>query len=298
MVRFPGSVVVGVDGSPESAWAARVGEQMAGRAGTECHLLHAIPHPWANAVARSGRDSAGVWMRGPELTGAVRATTLERLIIRPGHPGAVLDQVAIELGADLIVVGGKQRTALQRVAVDSTTTGLIRTTVLPVLVAVRDMDPGGRVLAAVDLSVAAAAPTIATAERAAAFFGAELRVLSVLEPLMMVPEVPSYDLTGYYAMLEDHLKQDIWPLVHDARASKITRQGVPAWAIIREAEEWGARLVVVGSQGKDWMDRLLIGSVTEHLINHLHAPILVQPVRAALSAAAKQPSSVTIHASA
>jgi nucleotide-binding universal stress UspA family protein len=37
-------------------------------------------------------------------------------------------------------------------------------------------------------------------------------------------------------------------------------------------------LVIVGSHGKGWVDRLLIGSVTEQILSALPASVLVIPV--------------------
>jgi nucleotide-binding universal stress UspA family protein len=47
---------------------------------------------------------------------------------------------------------------------------------------------------------------------------------------------------------------------------------------VNEAAAWRADVVVVGSHGKGWVDRLLIGSVTEDLLNNLPCAVLVVPV--------------------
>ncbi len=39
--------------------------------------------------------------------------------------------------------------------------------------------------------------------------------------------------------------------------------GTPAWELLRKAEEWGADLVVVGSQGRSALGRFLLGSVSK-----------------------------------
>ena len=40
---------------------------------------------------------------------------------------------------------------------------------------------------------------------------------------------------------------------------------------------WGADLVVLGSHGKGWVDRMLLGSTTERLLSHLPTSMLVIP---------------------
>jgi nucleotide-binding universal stress UspA family protein len=47
--------------------------------------------------------------------------------------------------------------------------------------------------------------------------------------------------------------------------------------ILREAFAWQADLLVVGSHGRGWAERLLLGSVTERLLNHLPTSLLVVP---------------------
>ncbi len=47
----------------------------------------------------------------------------------------------------------------------------------------------------------------------------------------------------------------------DVRAEPLA--GTPAWELLREAEEWEADLVVVGSQGRSALGRLLLGSVSK-----------------------------------
>jgi len=287
MALSTGAVLVGVDGSPEAARAATIGEAIAAEATTPCQLIHAVAfvRPPGSIAGVLGTDELGDRTMSTArarviqgLTGAVGPATLGRLMVAPGRAAVVLKRAARDLKATLIVLGGKHHTRFERWIAGSTAIDVVRTTDLPVLVAAKPGPSPARILAAVDMSAAAAAPTIAMAERAADFFGAELKVLSVLEPLPVLPDVPNYDLGAYYAMLEDHLTRDIWPLVRRTGTRKVTRYGMPVEEIRREALEWDASLVVIGSHGKDWVDRVLIGSVTEHLLNELPTSLLVVPI--------------------
>lgn len=47
----------------------------------------------------------------------------------------------------------------------------------------------------------------------------------------------------------------------DVRAEPLA--GTPQWELLRKAEEWGSDLVVVGSQGRSALGRLLLGSVSK-----------------------------------
>ena len=55
------------------------------------------------------------------------------------------------------------------------------------------------------------------------------------------------------------------------------RDGDPRSAIVDEAEEWGADLIVVGSHGYTGLKRWLLGSVAQSVVGH--APCSVEVVR-------------------
>jgi nucleotide-binding universal stress UspA family protein len=57
------------------------------------------------------------------------------------------------------------------------------------------------------------------------------------------------------------------------------RTGVAAETIAEEAGTWHADLIVMGSHGKGWVDRVLVGSTTERLVTELPASIMVVPVK-------------------
>jgi nucleotide-binding universal stress UspA family protein len=47
-------------------------------------------------------------------------------------------------------------------------------------------------------------------------------------------------------------------------------QGSIAGTIVKKAEEWGAQLIVLGPHGRRKFDRLMLGSVSEHVAFHGH----------------------------
>ncbi|MGD9563110.1 MAG: universal stress protein [Pyrinomonadaceae bacterium] len=59
---------------------------------------------------------------------------------------------------------------------------------------------------------------------------------------------------------------------------EITEQvsvGAADRSIIESAEEWGADLVVIGSHGRGFWGRLLVGSVTDAVVHHAPCSVLV-----------------------
>jgi nucleotide-binding universal stress UspA family protein len=105
-----------------------------------------------------------------------------------------------------------------------------------------------------------------------------------------LPDAPSYPTTEFYNMLEEQVIGQVWPLVKARTTEKFVRYGFPVDLITEEAAQWGADLVVVGSHGKGWLDRLLIGSVTERLLNRLPASVLVVPAYPAVKAQEATPA--------
>lgn len=53
-----------------------------------------------------------------------------------------------------------------------------------------------------------------------------------------------------------------------------TAEGLPSEAILREAERFGADLVVMGTHGRTGLRRLLAGSVAETVLRQAHCPVL------------------------
>ena len=291
-------IVVGVDASPESAGAAAFAARMSQQAGTSCHLVHAARDVWASVGVEEGVDE--LWHAlidqarantTAALKGVVPRELVDEMTIRLGRAPILLKQAVTDLRAGLVVLGGKHHSALGRWLGGSTSLNVARTTDVPVLVTAGSPPGIRRILVAVDLS-RAARPTLQAAERYARVFGAELRALSVFEPLPVIPGVTQPYQTGeYYAMSEELLKRDVWSLIRTPGVERIVRHGMAVETILREATEWGADLLVVGSHGKGWAKRMLVGSVTERLLNLLPTSLLVVPVAAA---AAHEPVAVQL----
>jgi len=113
---------------------------------------------------------------------------------------------------------------------------------------------------------------------------ARLRLLHVVEPLPVLPEVPArYDTRAFEGLMVEQFEREVWPLVHRGGTQKEVRHGLAVETLLAAVAEWKADLLVVGSHGKGWVDRLLVGSVTERLLNALPTALLIVPVHAALA---------------
>ncbi len=282
-------ILIAVDGSIESISAARFGARLAERAGTQWRLVHAVRDPGVVLTARllqnnaAELDKALSELIGPQLEDARRAAMASsapgELVIRIGRPAPVLQAEVGQCGAGLVILGGKRHLALGRWLGGSTALDAVRLLTTPVLVTKGDLADLDRVLVAVDLSPAAE-PTIREAERFALLAHGKLRAIHVIESMTRNPAVAQWvDQQRFEGQSLAALERRVWPSLQIPDAERTVRFGEVVHELSAEAAEWGAHLVVVGAHGKDWIDRLLLGSVTEQLINALPAPLLVEPVR-------------------
>lgn len=284
------AIVVGVDASPPSGDAAAMGVQIAQAAAVPCTLVHGCRltfDPPATAeylgdVERLVEHHLEAARRRltSELRDRVPPDVLAALDVRLGPPAGVVAEVAHERQADLIVVGGKHHTALARWTGGSTALHLVRVTDVPLLVVGPRPGPLRRVLLAVDLSYALE-PTFEFAQRFARLCRAEMRALYVAEPLPAIAELPvALSDEAFFAEAEDRFHRAMEPLRARTSFEAVVRRGSASQTVAQEATTWNADVVVVGSHGKGWMHRLLVGSVTEQLLNALPTSLLVVPVPA------------------
>ena len=278
-------IIAGVDGSPESLRAASLAWRIAKAADTRCLLVHAVPEIWAPAGFAPLVNSAEVFdllvtelrqLLARELRAEVPESIRQALIARPGRPTLVLEEIARDIGAGLIVVGGHPHGALARGFGGSTAHNLVRTSAVPVLVVAEGSRAPVRVLAATDFSTAAS-PTLSTAMRYADLLDGQLGIVHAVEFGTTIPLTLDIDL------LESRSRDELERLVDREGASiapddRLLRRGRADEEIAEAAAAWHADLLVVGSHGPGWIERLLIGSTTERLLNRLPTSLLVVPI--------------------
>jgi nucleotide-binding universal stress UspA family protein len=290
-------VVVGVDHSPESHRAVELAARIAEAAGAPLIPVHAVPVvPLVNGAAGIGampaffspelqdeltRASQAQVVRA--LQNVLPAAAIRRLEVQTGPAAFVIAEVARTRRAQLIVLGGKAHGALARGLGRSTAHYLVRTLDVPLLVVAGAASTISRVLAAVDLS-AASLPTLKAAQRLAELLGAQLRLLHVVEPLPFARLIPAtLDDAAYRRRSQEIFDAIVSRMKALREADRVVRSGTPAETISEEAAVWHADLLVVGSHGKGWVDRILLGSTTERLVTELPTSVLVVPIRAMAS---------------
>src|SRR5688572_14476942 len=142
------------------------------------------------------------------------------------------------------------------------------------------------VLLAVDDSTYSAEAARAVADRPWPS-GTKIRVLSAVEKVRM-PAMPEVMLAagGDLDRLQQQRTSQAQQLIKqvseklDAAGLKTetaVRDGDPRSLIVKEAEEWPADLIVLGSHGYTGIKRWLLGSVAQSIVSH--APCSVEIVR-------------------
>jgi nucleotide-binding universal stress UspA family protein len=135
-----------------------------------------------------------------------------------------------------------------------------------------------RILCATDLSPASA-PAWGFARRLARGAGARLTLFHVV-PFVPIPIEGAIDAETYQRLLEDERKDALdrlAVLVQEASGVSVdvrVEEGPPAPRILEAAEQDATDLVVVGTHGRTGLDRLLLGSVAEHIVHLAKTPVV------------------------
>jgi nucleotide-binding universal stress UspA family protein len=126
---------------------------------------------------------------------------------------------------------------------------------------------------------------------------AEIKVISVYEPRHSIAAEPFAVSAEFYANMDKLSKEQADEWINDAlkimRAkcgeakvefSGVVELGKPSQAIVETASSWDADLIVMGSHGRGFLERLTLGSVSNAVVHQ--APCSVLIVKAAQTARA------------
>ncbi len=140
-------IVVGVDYTEACEAAVREALRLSNHRGdVALHVVHVLPRPVATALRAGAMGALGVDLQmAPERLKRYLLDLSERmpttgaqeihLHVRVGDPAQVIHDVAVDVDADLVVVGTHCRRGLARVAVGNVAEALLRSAHCPVLVA-------------------------------------------------------------------------------------------------------------------------------------------------------------------
>jgi nucleotide-binding universal stress UspA family protein len=284
-------IIAGVDPTREGIRAAGVARELAAAAAVEYHLVHVtrdvsnvpisfeLPVDIDELRQRVSERARETMERA--LVADLPEVDLSRLEMRLGTPALGLVHAVRDHEAGLVVLGRKRHLAPTRWLGGSTAHHAVRTLDVPVLLAERHLYRGCRILAPIDLSYTTG-PTLELAQRFRDLLDAELMILHAVEPLPIVPEAAfQLDEYDHFPAVADEFEQMIKAGLNGNGPDEAEIRRGYAGGVVRDVvDEWQADLVIVGSHGKNWADRVILGSTTEKLLNRLGTSMLVVPVRA------------------
>lgn len=284
-----GPILVAADGGPDSDAAIVAGHRLAARFNTPLHIV-AVVEPLITSTIDAGLVPAYVDSYGPHratLQNAVEeqcrrllpAGAAYTLSLIDGEAAPVLAHVARERGDAVLVMGRGRHALLGRLLLGETVLRVLQLADVPVLAVEPDSGPPRRVLIATDFSpysVYAARVALSLVDRDAA-----IHLVHVVPELARLTPALERLATGGQ-MLRDEMarvRREIGGA--DRPVEMVTLSGKPGRVIAEYAESTGIDLVVTGTHGYGFFNRLLLGSVATQLVRNAPCSVLTVPGRAA-----------------
>ena len=290
------TVVIGTSLEPASDQVVATGARIARATGAELHLLHAFEVPFAAPLPLDDHLYTEAVRRLDEQIERFGAAPASRhIVLAPAH--RALAEAARERGADLLVVGAADRPFAR--AFGSTASRLVRRSECAVLV-VRDPLPlpPARVLMPVDFSPLA--PEFV--QRGLAILdqlgGADgrTRIEAFHSIVGWELEEEPRSISGAEERARLEMARLFIPPPAGPRFAVDERIafGIAREQILHRIEEWHPDLVIMGTHGMSGFERFLVGSVTEGVVRHAAANVLVLPPIAAAAAVRHEAMAETV----
>lgn len=266
-------ILVGTDGSELADRAAQAALGLAEVCQAQVRFLHAIEHlsmlgpaPDLDPRLAQAREEAGEAILAENRRWARERDVTTDTVLRDGSAGALLLEEAAAWEADLLAVGSRGRSGLERAVLGSVADALVRRSPVPVLT-VRETPstiagPIERILVPSDgseLASSAAPLAVELARRS----GAELHLLHALEG----DEDEAGAEEALAPLAERCRRADVAFTQHVSRAR-------PHRAIVDHADEYDVDLVLMATHGRGGLERLLVGSITDKVLRTLAPPLV------------------------
>ena len=303
MSIFPTKILLATDGSEEATLAAKTAADLAGKTGSELHVVYVgpaleyigvgppqigdIPAPTQEQISAEARKLLDTEAEQVKAAGG----NVAQAHLSLGRPEREIVDLAEQLSAGLIVIGSRGRGGIRRALLGSVSDSVIRHAHCPVLVVRgerREEEETAstfptRILLATDGSEEASLAA-RTAGDIAAKTESELHVVHAtgvpvyIDPGSEVPRV-AHRAAEETVMREAQGVLDAQAEQIEAAGGKVTRAharlGRPVEEIVILADEIDAGLVMMGSRGLGRIQRRLVGSVSEGVVRHVHCPVMV-----------------------
>jgi SulP family sulfate permease len=267
-------LLVASDGSEYSTAAVRLALRLAGRCAARVRVIHLVPgrgdDPTRDSVditpavleqARAHLDTVE-----REATAAGIACSTE-VVVTNLYPHEEIVRQAEQMTADLIVMGRRGRRGITRVRLGETTVKVIGHAPCSVLVVPRDADTSGR-----GLVLATDGSHYADAATAMAATFAKILSAPVTAVSATLPSHSAQRQAEAHTAVE---RAASFLAQHAVTAEAEVLHGRPDEMVVQAGANRGADLIVVGSHGRTGLQRAMLGSVSERIIDAATTPVLV-----------------------
>jgi nucleotide-binding universal stress UspA family protein len=287
-------ILVPLDDSEAGERALAAAQALAQVGGSHVTLLHAVsmlnpaytalPYPLSIEVygemVEAETHKAEIYLKGIEER--LRKCGLEQVKVKvvDGEAGAVITEVAQEVGADLIVMSTHGRTGIARAVLGSVADAVVRHGSVPVLLVSHHQPTPvfdcrlsiSRILVPLDGSEQAAQALVIAAVLASAE-DAEVVLLNAMPQTVLTgEELATPNPIWAQRVLSDAARK---ALPAGVRHEVVATSGAAAEAIVREAVERECDLIVMTTHGRSGFARLRLGSVAAQVLAHAPMPLLL-----------------------
>lgn len=117
-------------------------------------------------------------------------------------------------------------------------------------------------------------------------FDAEIALLNIIEPAPATVN-PDFTLAPVFMEMYDNSEENSHVLLKEMenkfgnhiKTTYLTSLDTASHGILKQAEEWGADLIVIGTHGRTGLYHFFMGSVAESVARKAPCPVLVVPNR-------------------
>ena len=303
MLQFD-RILFPTDFSTTARRALSFAAHLADQHGATLHILH-VQTPDERGAQPPGVESpttqdelAECARRAAEGLGDPTATEGHELsLVRDTVEAASVPEAVVDYAeaheVDLIVMGTARRSGLRTLFPQSTASAVVRHASCPVLTVLDEPEnvPGAidRIFVPYDFSEHAA-QAVRYGEIMADFYGADLVLVHVLQELMVpmeyAVEVPDVDRDAVRARAASALED-----VSDRDHRVLVTTGHPARRIVELTADNEADLLVIATHGRTGLQRMLLGSVAEHVIRQAPCPVFTVKAFRPMEKERRQPES-------
>jgi len=268
------NILVASDDSEYTAGAIHEALRIGKKSGARVRVIHLIASPGVEVTTDAAQippqvlERARAHLDEVEREAAAAGVRCDTEVIRTTLRlyQEIVNQ-ADQMQADLIVMGRRGKRGFARVRLGQATAKVIGHAHCSVLVVPRNTETTGRrfVLATDGSSYADAATNIGGS--LAKILGAPVTALSVT--------LPSQSAQRHEEARSAANRAAAFLASHGLATEAETRHGRPDEAIVATATAKQADLIVVGSHGRTGLERAMLGSVSERVIDTTSVPVLV-----------------------